>query len=148
MLMLGNLDNARDWGFAGDYVEAMWLMLQQEEAEDFVIATGQQYSVRDFINAAANALDMSLEWRGNGIDEVAYWANSSENHSKTSPVVVVDPAYFRPAEVETLIGDATKAREKLGWEPKTSFFDMVEEMVQSDFREAETESRISNWKHY
>lgn len=148
VLRIGNLNAMRDWGHARDYVEMMWLMLQQQEAEDFVIATGRQYSVRDFINAAADALDMSLEWRGEGIDEVAYWANSSENHSKTSPVVVVDPAYFRPAEVETLIGDATKAREKLGWEPKTSFADLVEEMVQSDFREAETEARISNWKHY
>ena len=148
VLRIGNLNAMRDWGHARDYVEMMWLMLQQKEAEDFVIATGQQYSVRDFINAAADALDMALEWRGEGIDEAAYWANSSQNHNKAAPVVVVDPAYFRPAEVETLIGDATKAREKLGWVPKTSFADLVEEMVQSDFREAETEARISNRKHY
>ena len=148
VLRIGNLNAMRDWGHARDYVEMMWLMLQQEEAEDFVIATGQQYSVRDFINAAAIALDMSLEWRGEGLDEVAYWVNSSEIQGKSSPVVVVDPAYFRPAEVETLVGDATKAREKLGWEPKTSFADLVEEMVQSDFSEAETEARISNRKHY
>ena len=148
VLRIGNLNAMRDWGHARDYVEMMWLMLQQKEAEDFVIATGRQYSVRDFVNAAADALDMALEWRGEGIDEVAYWANSLQNPGKASPVVVVDPAYFRPAEVETLIGDATKAREKLGWEPKTSFADLVEEMVQSDFREAETEARISNRKHY
>ena len=122
-LYLGNLDAKRDWGHAKDYVEAMWLMLQQDEPEDYVIATGIQYSVREFVEAAAPYFGMKIEWMGEGLSEVGYDWNTKK------PVVKVDPKYFRPAEVETLLGDATKAKEKLGWEPKISFKELVEDMV-------------------
>jgi len=122
-LYLGNLDAKRDWGHAKDYVEAMWLMLQQDEPEDYVIATGVQYSVREFVEAAAPYFGMKIEWMGEGLNEVGYDWNTKR------PVIKVDPKYFRPAEVETLLGDATKAKEKLGWEPKISFKELVEDMV-------------------
>ncbi|MCU0853494.1 MAG: GDP-mannose 4,6-dehydratase [Rhodobacteraceae bacterium] len=128
-LRLGNLGALRDWGHARDYVEMMWLMLQQETAEDFVIATGRQYSVRDFVRAAGAALGMELRFEGVGLDE-----RGLDQHGRT--VVEVDPLYFRPAEVETLLGDPAKAREKLGWEPRTCFEDLVAEMVASDLRAA------------
>ncbi|MBU2980662.1 GDP-mannose 4,6-dehydratase [Lentibacter algarum] len=128
-LALGNMDALRDWGHARDYVQMMWLMLQQDTPEDFVIATGEQYSVRDFVMRAAEVLDMKLTFEGEGLDEVARDENGNV-------VVKVDPHYFRPAEVETLLGDATKAREKLGWVPETSFQTLVEEMVTSDLAEA------------
>lgn len=129
VLALGNLDARRDWGHARDYVQMMWLMLQQEAPEDFVIATGQQYSVRDFVRRAAEALEMPLAFEGEGVDEVA--------RDQAGRVVVrVDPAYFRPAEVETLLGDASKARDRLGWTPQTSFDELVQEMVASDLEEA------------
>jgi len=147
-LRIGNLNALRDWGHARDYVEMMWLMLQQEVPEDFVIATGEQYSVRDFIKAAAGHLGMSLEWYGEGLDEVAYWTNDPMESDARKPVVVVDPAYFRPAEVETLIGDASKAHTKLGWHPKISFEQLVAEMVDADFSDAEAELRMLNRKHY
>ena len=121
-LYLGNLDAKRDWGHAKDYVEAMWLMLQQDEPDDYVIATGIQHSVRDFVNAALPIFGMKIEWMGEGLNEVGYDWNTKR------PVVKVDPKYFRPTEVETLLGDATKAKEKLGWEPKTSFKELVEDM--------------------
>ena len=121
-LYLGNLDAKRDWGHAKDYVEAMWLMLQQDEPEDYVIATGIQYSVREFVEAAAPYFGMKIEWMGEGLSEVGYDWNTKK------PVVKVDPKYFRPAEVETLLGDATKAKKKLGWEPKISFKELVEDM--------------------
>ncbi len=128
-LALGNMDAKRDWGHARDYVQMMWLMLQQDKPEDYVIATGQQYSVRDFVARAAEALEMKLTFEGTGADEVA--------RDETGRVVVrVDPQYFRPAEVETLLGDASKAREQLGWEPETSFDQLVDEMVKSDLEEA------------
>lgn len=130
-LYLGNLSARRDWGHARDYVEAMWLMLQQPKPEDFVIATGEQYSVRDFVNAVAQELDMNLEWCGEGESEKAYWGDRV--------VVAVDPRYYRPTEVETLLGDASKAREKLGWVPKTSFKELVAEMVSEDLKSAERE---------
>ena len=126
-LKLGNLDAKRDWGHARDYVEMMWLMLQQEVPEDFVIATGIQYSVRDFVLAAAKELDMEITFEGEGTDEVGRDANGKI-------VVSIDPRYFRPTEVETLLGDATKARKKLGWVPKTSFNELVSEMVAEDFK--------------
>ncbi len=129
-LYLGNLDALRDWGHARDYVEMMWLMLQQEQPEDFVIATGQQYSVRDFVNAAARELDMRLTWQGEGVEEKAV-----DENGRT--IVAVNPRYFRPAEVETLLGDASKAREKLGWQPKVPFGDLVREMVAADLQDAE-----------
>lgn len=129
-LFLGNLDSLRDWGHAKDYVEMQWLMLQQDKPEDFVIATGVQYSVRDFVNLAAKELEMPITWEGSGVDEKGYDASGK-------CVVAVDPRYFRPAEVETLLGDATKAREVLGWTPKISFAELVSEMVREDFKSAQ-----------
>ena len=122
VLSLGNLDARRDWGHAKDFVEAMWLMLQQDEPDDYVIATGQQYSVRDFVNEAAPYFGMNIEWMGEGLSEVGYDWNTKRT------VIKVDPKYFRPAEVETLLGDPSKAKAKLGWEPKTSFTQLVEDM--------------------
>ena len=121
-LYLGNLDAKRDWGHAKDFVEAMWLMLQQDEPDDFVIATGVQYSVRDFVKEAAPYFGMNIVWIGEGLDEVGIDANTNR------AVIRVDPKYFRPTEVETLLGDASKAKEKLGWEPKISFKQLVEDM--------------------
>lgn len=136
-LYLGNMDAKRDWGHAKDYVEMQWLMLQQEHPEDFVIATGEQYSVRDFVNAAARELDMEIRWAGIGVDEKGFNA-----HGKC--VVAVDPRYFRPTEVETLLGDPTKAREKLGWTPKTTFDELVTEMVREDFKSAERDELVKH----
>jgi GDPmannose 4,6-dehydratase len=121
-LYLGNLNAKRDWGHAKDFVEAMWLMLQQDEPDDFVIATGAQYSVREFVEEAAPYFGLKIRWEGEGLDEVGI----DEFSGKV--VIRVDPKYFRPAEVETLLGDATKAKEKLGWEPRTSFKQLVEDM--------------------
>ncbi len=134
-LFLGNLDAKRDWGHARDYVEAMWLMLQQEVAEDFVIATGEQHSVRDFVDAAAAELGMSIAWRGEGVQEQGFDAAGK-------CVVAVDPRYFRPAEVETLLGDPSKARAKLGWKPKASFRQLVAEMVREDLKAAERDELV------
>jgi GDPmannose 4,6-dehydratase len=134
-LYLGNLDALRDWGHARDYVEMMWLMLQQSQAEDFVIATGQQYSVRDFVDAAAGELDMKIEWRGQGEEEKGYLSDGQ-------CVVAVDPRYFRPAEVETLLGDASKARAKLGWSPATRFDALVREMAAADLAEAKRDQLV------
>ena len=122
VLSLGNLDARRDWGHAKDFVEAMWLMLQQDQPDDYVIATGEQYSVRDFVNEAAPYFGMNIEWMGEGLSEVGYDWNTKRT------VIKVDPKYFRPAEVETLLGDPSKAKAKLGWEPKTSFTQLVEDM--------------------
>ena len=129
VLSLGNLDAKRDWGHAKDYVEAMWLMLQQDEPEDFVIATGEQYSVRDFVEAAAPYFGMDIEWIGEGLNEFGVDNNSGK------VVVRVDSKYFRPAEVETLLGDATKAKQKMGWEPKTSFMQLVEDMCINEYQQ-------------
>ena len=128
VLSLGNLDARRDWGHAKDFVEAMWLMLQQDEPDDYVIATGEQYSVRDFVDAAAPYFNMDIVWGGEGLNE----RGVDKITGKT--VVEVDSKYFRPAEVETLLGDATKAKEKLGWEPKTSFKQLVEDMCINEYR--------------
>ena len=122
-LYLGNLDAKRDWGHAKDYARAMWLMLQQDEPDDYVIATGEQYTVREFVNRASNYFGMKIEWMGEGMDEVGYDWNTKR------PVVKVSDKYFRPAEVESLLGDATKAKEKLGWEPEISFKELIEDMV-------------------
>ena len=122
ILYLGNLNSKRDWGHAKDFVEAMWLMLQQDEPDDYVIATGEQYSVREFVDEAAPYFGMKIEWMGEGLDEVGYDWNTKK------AVIKVNPKYFRPAEVETLLGDASKAKEKLGWEPKISFKQLVEDM--------------------
>ena len=129
------MDSLRDWGHAKDYVEMQWMMLQQENPEDFVIATGVQYSVRDFVNAAAKELDMDITWTGSGVDEKGMDASGK-------CIVAVDPRYFRPTEVETLLGDATKAREKLGWTPKITFDELVTEMVREDFIGAEREELV------
>jgi GDPmannose 4,6-dehydratase len=122
VLELGNLNAKRDWGHAKDFVEAMWLMLQQENPDDFVIATGEQYSVRDFVEEAAPYFGMNIVWEGEGLDEVG----KDKNTGKV--VVKVNPKYFRPSEVETLLGDASKANQVLGWEPKISFKQLVEDM--------------------
>lgn len=129
-LYIGNLDAKRDWGHARDYVEAMWLILQQPTPDDFVVATGEQRSVRDFINAAAGFLDMDLNWSGSGVDERAY-------DNEGNCIVAVHPDYYRPTEVDSLLGDASKAREKLNWKPRVDFNQLVEEMTLSDLREAE-----------
>ena len=131
MLHVGNLDARRDWGHARDYVRMMWLMLQQPAPEDYVIATGQQHSVRDLIELAAAQLGMRLRWEGKGIEE------KGVDDATDRTVVAVDPRYFRPTEVDTLLGDPSKARRKLGWEPKISFEELVSEMVAADLKEAE-----------
>lgn len=136
-LYLGNLDSRRDWGHARDYVEMQWMMLQQDQPEDFVIATGVQYSVRDFVNAAAEELGMRIRWEGTGVDEKGYDADNR-------CVVAVDPRYFRPTEVETLLGDPTKAREKLGWTPRTPFKELVAEMVREDLSAAQRDELVKN----
>ncbi len=136
-LYLGNLNAKRDWGHARDYVEMQWLMLQQEKPEDFVIATGVQYSVRDFVNAAAKELGMNIRWEGKDVDEVGYLDAESSR-----AIVRVDPRYFRPTEVETLLGDPSKAKNKLGWTPKISFGELVSEMVREDLKSAERDELI------
>jgi len=134
-LYLGNMDSLRDWGHARDYVEMQWLMLQQDTPEDFVIATGVQYSVRDFVNAAAAELGIRIRWEGQGVEEKGYGDDGK-------CIVAVDPRYFRPTEVETLLGDATKAREKLDWVPRTTFAELVAEMVREDLRSAERDELV------
>lgn len=126
VLQLGNLNAKRDWGHAKDFVEAMWLMLQQDKPDDYVIATGEQYSVREFVEAAAPYFGMDIEWQGEGLNEVGIDKNTGLVR------VVVNPKYFRPAEVETLLGDATKAKEQLGWTPRTSFKELVEDMCKNE----------------
>ncbi|MBI5611889.1 MAG: GDP-mannose 4,6-dehydratase [Gammaproteobacteria bacterium] len=145
-LYLGNLDAKRDWGHARDYVEVQWLMLQQAQPEDFVIASGAQYSVRDFVNAAASELGITLEWHGRGVKESGVVAAVSGEHGDKlkpgSTIVRVDERYFRPSEVETLLGDASKARQKLGWAPRVSFKELVAEMVQQDFKAARRDDLV------
>ena len=135
-LFLGNINALRDWGHAKDYVEAQWLMLQQKEPDDFVIATGKQYSVKDFINLAAKNLNLVIEWKGKGLNEVGLLDGKE--------IVKIDPRYFRPAEVENLLGDPTKAKEKLNWFPKISFENLVREMIEEDFKIAKNEKIINN----
>ena len=153
-LFLGNMDSLRDWGHAKDYVEMQWLMLQQDKPEDFVIATGVQYSVRDFVNIAAKELGMDIRWEGVGIDEVGYLMDLSLREDKADAaiytdtpqssraIVRVDPRYFRPTEVETLLGDPTKAHQKLGWKPKITFHELVAEMVREDLKGAERDELV------
>jgi len=135
-LYLGNLDAKRDWGHARDYVEAQWLMLQQDAPEDLVIASGVQYSVRDFVAAAAAEIGISVRWQGQGIEEKGLDASGKA-------IVQVDPRYFRPTEVETLLGDPSKAKAKLGWKPRTSFAQLVAEMVREDLKAAERDELVT-----
>lgn len=135
-LYLGNMNALRDWGHARDYVEVQWLMLQQAEADDYVIATGEQHSVREFVIGAAEAIGMQLRWTGSGVEERGLW--------NSKPVVAVDPGYFRPTEVETLLGDASKAQRKLGWQPKVRFAELVREMAVADLRLAEREQLVQS----
>jgi GDPmannose 4,6-dehydratase len=134
-LYLGNLDAKRDWGHAKDFVEAQWLMLQQQQPEDFVIATGKQHSVRDFVNEAAKNLDMEIIWKGKNLEEVGSYNGKD--------IIKVDPRYFRPTEVETLLGDSSKAKEKLNWSPKISFEQLVREMVREDSKIAKNDQLIN-----
>jgi GDPmannose 4,6-dehydratase len=135
-LYIGNLESLRDWGHARDFVEAMYLILQQEEPDDYVIATGKQYSVRQFIEAASGELGFDIEWQGEGINEVGVDRNSGNQ------IVAVDPRYFRPTEVETLLGDPAKAKRVLGWEAKTPFSQLVSEMVAADHEAAKRDAMI------
>ncbi len=137
-LYLGNLSSLRDWGHARDYVLMQWLMLQQPRPDDYVIATGRQASVRDFVNLAAQQLGITLDWRGSGVAEVAVVDDAGEHEGVTPGQVIVrvDPRYFRPSEVDTLLGDASKARERLGWEPVTTLTELVEEMIDADLAAA------------
>ena len=137
---LGNMDAKRDWGHARDYVEMQWLMLQQETPEDFVIASGVQYSVRDFVNAAAKELGMSVRWEGSGVGEKGFWVKDDGEVM----IVAVDPRYFRPTEVETLLGDQSKAKKKLGWEPKITVQELVGEMIDNDLDIAKRDSLIKD----
>src|SRR3990172_845609 len=148
-LYLGNLDAKRDWGHAKDYVEAQWLVLQQDEPDDYVIATGEQHSVREFVEASFREVGIEIEWKGSGIDEKGIVSSLTLALSSALPLssisalhigetlVEIDPRYFRPTEVESLLGDATKAKEKLGWQPKVGFKELVSEMVREDLKEAE-----------
>lgn len=143
-MYLGNLNALRDWGHARDYVEMQWRMLQQDKPEDFVIATGEQHSVRDFVDRAAKALDIDIRWEGKDVDEKGYDAATG------NCIVAVDPRYFRPAEVETLLGDPSKAYAKLGWKPTTSFADLVKEMVEEDLKSAQRDQLVKHhgFKHF
>ena len=137
-LYLGNLNARRDWGHAKDYVEAQWLMLQKNKPDDFVIATGIQHSVRDFINLASKNLDMKIDWRGKDLDEVGSFNGDD--------IIKIDPKYFRPTEVETLLGDASKARNVLNWNPKISFETLVKEMIEKDLKLAKKEAAtLDRW---
>jgi GDPmannose 4,6-dehydratase len=133
---VGNLEARRDWGHARDYVRMMWMMLQQGEPDDYVVASGQQHSVRELIELAATVLDMRLAWEGEGVEEKGL------DPATGRPIVCIDPRYFRPAEVDTLLGDASKARRQLGWEPKISFEELIREMVMADLREAEKDAMV------
>ena len=135
-LYLGNLNALRDWGHANDYVEVQWLMLQQPEPDDYVIATGEQHSVREFVDAAARVIDMPIEWIGDGLNERGTWNGRT--------VVAVDAGYFRPTEVDSLLGDATKARQRLGWKPKIQFEALVREMAQADWSAAQRERLVKD----
>jgi len=139
-LYLGNLDAKRDWGHAKDYIEMQWLMLQQEIPDDYVIATGVQYSVREFVVAAAMELGITIRWEGSGVDEKGY-------DSEGKCIVAVDPRYFRPTEVETLLGDASKAHQQLGWKPKITFAQLVSEMAKADMVEAEFDLQVQKSGH-
>jgi GDPmannose 4,6-dehydratase len=137
-LYMGNMDALRDWGHAKDYVRMQWLMLQQNTPEDFVIATGQQMSVRGFIEMSARHLGMTLRWEGTGVNEVGYWDNApADRKLSAEPIIRIDPRYFRPTEVETLLGDPSKAKDKLGWTPEITVDEMCSEMIANDLQKAQ-----------
>ncbi len=138
-LYMGNIDALRDWGHAKDYVRMQWMMLQQEQAEDFVISTGLQYSVLQFFEWTAAELGMQLRWEGEGVNEVAYWNDK--------PVIKIDPRYFRPTEVETLLGDPSKAKQKLGWVPEITAQEMCKEMVANDLEQAKQHALLKRHGH-
>jgi GDPmannose 4,6-dehydratase len=142
---LGNLDSKRDWGHASDFVEAQWLILQQDEPDDYVIATGEQYSVRDFIERAVEHLGIRLSWNGTGLNETGVVAEAAESEGPQPGDVIVriDPRYFRPTEVDSLLGDASKARNQLGWEPKITFAELVEEMIKEDLAIARRDAHVA-----
>ncbi len=145
-LYLGNLNAKRDWGHARDFVEAQWLILQQDVPDDYVIATGRQHSVRQFVELAAQELGMALEWEGEGVNEIGRLATAIDGNptlSAGTPIIFVDPRYFRPTEVESLLGDAAKARDRLGWHPKVSFEQLVREMVEADMNAANKDALIA-----
>ena len=144
-LHLGNLDSKRDWGHARDFIEAQWLILQQDEPDDYVIATGEQYSVRDFIENAVAHLGIKLVWEGTGLAEVGRVAeNADEDGPQAGDVIIrIDPRYFRPTEVESLLGDASKAKRQLGWEPKISFAELVEEMIMEDLKISQRDAIVA-----
>ena len=147
-LYLGNLDALRDWGHAKDFVRMQWLMLQQDQPDDFVIATGVQYSVRQFIELSAAELGITIRWQGQGIGEQGWWDSASPNPPPTDrsgPIVAIDPRYFRPTEVETLLGDPSKAKAKLGWQPEITLADMIKEMVAHDLEQAR---KVALLKHH
>ncbi len=137
-IQLGNLDAKRDWGHARDYVEAMYLMMQQDRPQDFVIASGKQYSVREFCEVAFKEIDVTIEWQGKGVNEKGINKDTEET------IIEINPEYFRPTEVDSLLGDPKKAKEKLGWETKISFEELVKEMIESDMKEAEKEMHLKN----
>jgi GDPmannose 4,6-dehydratase len=145
VLYLGNIDSKRDWGHARDFVEAQWLILQQDEPDDYVIATGEQYSVRDFIEQAVGQLGIKLSWEGSGLDEVGKVVeNSSNDGPQPGDVIIrIDPRYFRPTEVESLLGDASKAKKQLGWKPSITFAQLVEEMVEEDLAIAQRDAIVA-----
>jgi GDPmannose 4,6-dehydratase len=150
-LYMGNIDALRDWGHAKDYVRMQWMMLQQDQPEDFVIATGVQYSVRQFINWTAEALGMQIRWEGEGVNEIGYWLNrhceerSDATTHEPIPVIRIDPRYFRPTEVETLLGDPSKAKQKLGWVPEISAQQMCAEMVAYDLQQAKQHALLKKY---
>ena len=144
-LYMGNIDALRDWGHAKDYVRMQWMMLQQDKAEDFVIATGVQYSVRQFIEKTAAALGLQLRWEGEGVNEAAFCHSRADgNPCPVEPIIRIDPRYFRPTEVETLLGNPTKAKEKLGWVPEITFDELVTEMVQGDLAQAQKNALLNS----
>jgi GDPmannose 4,6-dehydratase len=145
---MGNMDSLRDWGHAKDYVRMQWMMLQQQQPEDFVIATGVQYSVRQFIEMSARELGVTLRWEGTGVDEKGYVATLEGSNALAikvgQAIVAIDPRYFRPAEVETLLGDPTNAKEKLGWIPKITVQEMITEMVAYDLEQAKKHALLKD----
>ena len=142
-LFLGNINAKRDWGHAKDYIEMSWLMLQKKTPDDYVVATGKQYTVKQFINLAASELKMKIQWKGSGLNEKAYWINSPKGRTL---IIEIDKRYFRPTEVHSLLGNSSKAKKKLGWKPKISFNKLVKEMIITDYNFTQKEILIKKHK--